>query len=124
MFDLEEYQWKNRVLIIFTDSEDTPPFNAQMRILGEEKDGLLDRDLIIVEVLEKGNSRCGEIQIAAQAAEKLRKQFQVTPGLFQVLLLGKDGGIKLRRGEPVLAKDLFGIIDSMPMRQQEMRRNN
>ncbi|MBS1237635.1 MAG: hypothetical protein H6R37_879, partial [Deltaproteobacteria bacterium] len=30
------------------------------------------------------------------------------------------GGVKLRSSEPVSMKDLFGLIDSMPMRQQEM----
>jgi len=43
---------------------------------------------------------------------------------FQVLLIGKDGGVKLRSSEPVSMKDLFGLIDSMPMRQQEMESKN
>jgi len=28
--------------------------------------------------------------------------------------------VKLRSSEPVSMKDLFGLIDSMPMRRQEM----
>jgi hypothetical protein len=36
------------------------------------------------------------------------------------LLIGKDGGVKLRSSEPVSVKDIFGLIDSMPMRRQEM----
>jgi len=44
----------------------------------------------------------------------------VQAGTFQVLLIGKDGGVKLRSSGPVSMKDLFGLIDSMPMRQQEM----
>lgn len=40
---------------------------------------------------------------------------------FQVLLIGKDGGVKMRSATPVAAEDILSLIDSMPMRQQEMR---
>jgi hypothetical protein len=36
-------------------------------------------------------------------------------------LVGKDGGIKLKRGDQVDLREIFGLIDSMPMRQREMR---
>ncbi|MEM7620524.1 MAG: DUF4174 domain-containing protein [Pseudomonadota bacterium] len=37
------------------------------------------------------------------------------------MLLGKDGGEKLRKARRVTADELFALIDAMPMRQQEMR---
>ena len=40
----------------------------------------------------------------------------------RVVLVGKDGGIKLSSRQAVSAGRLFGLIDSMPMRQDEMRR--
>ncbi len=40
---------------------------------------------------------------------------------FQVLLIGKDGGVKMRSATPVAAERILSLIDSMPMRQQEMR---
>ena len=36
------------------------------------------------------------------------------------MLIGKDGGVKLRQEEPISVADLFALIDSMPMRKQEM----
>lgn len=39
----------------------------------------------------------------------------------QVVLIGKDGGLK-GRSKTLQLKDLFDRIDSMPMRQQEMLR--
>jgi len=122
--DLEAYQWKNRILVVFAESEETGPFKTQKRILKNEEDGVLDRDLIIVEVIENGESRARGVRFPEETAGNLRRQFQVAPGAFQVILIGKDGGEKLRRGEPVSAADLFGIIDAMPMRQQEMRQKN
>ena len=42
---------------------------------------------------------------------------------FEILLVGKDGGVKLRSPAPVSTRDLFALIDAMPMRQREMREN-
>ena len=121
-FDLSAFHWNNRVIVIFAESGESPPFVRQMQILKEVQDGVLERDLVIAEVLESGKGRCGKVDISAAAAESLRNRFQAQAGSFQFILIGKDGGVKLRRDEPVSAKDLFGIIDAMPMRQQEMRR--
>jgi hypothetical protein len=36
------------------------------------------------------------------------------------VLVGKDGTVKLKRQGPTALADIFGLIDSMPMRQREM----
>jgi hypothetical protein len=41
---------------------------------------------------------------------------------FGVYLVGKDGGIKIAQTHVLRTDELFGLIDSMPMRQREMRR--
>jgi len=40
------------------------------------------------------------------------------PG-FRVLLIGKDGGVKLDRRAPVAVDEILSLIDSMPMRRRE-----
>lgn len=40
---------------------------------------------------------------------------------FTLILIGKDGSEKLRSDKPVPTQELFKLIDSMPMRQVEMR---
>lgn len=40
---------------------------------------------------------------------------------FTLVLMGKDGTEKLRSDKPVTTRELFELIDSMPMRQAEMR---
>ena len=40
---------------------------------------------------------------------------------FEVILIGLDGGIKLRQDQTLLKQDLFRIIDAMPMRRNEIR---
>jgi hypothetical protein len=70
--------------------------------------------------VEQGQSRAGNQLLSEKSVQAIRKRFGVKVGTFQVLLIGKDGGVKLRSSGPVSMKDLFGLIDSMPMRQQEM----
>lgn len=41
---------------------------------------------------------------------------------FELLLVGKDGEVKLRRDTPVAVSEIAALIDTMPMRQNEMRR--
>jgi len=43
---------------------------------------------------------------------------------FHAILIGKDGGVKGRWDSPVDMDALFGLIDAMPMRRQEMREMN
>ena len=60
-------------------------------------------------------------QMDPQTAASLRKHFDLTPKAFALILLGKDGGIKLKRNDRVKLDEIFALIDSMPMRKDEMR---
>jgi len=42
--------------------------------------------------------------------------------VFRVRLIGKDGGEKLLSASPVTMPELFALIDTMPMRREEMKR--
>jgi len=41
---------------------------------------------------------------------------------FSVVLIGKDGGEKLRRDSFLSTRELFAFVDAMPMRRAEMER--
>lgn len=61
--------------------------------------------------------------ITPEAARHERPELDVaSDASFGVLLIGKDGHVKLRRGTPVAASEITALIDTMPMRQDEMRR--
>ncbi|WP_202405758.1 MULTISPECIES: DUF4174 domain-containing protein [Halomonadaceae] len=50
----------------------------------------------------------------------VRKTLSAQPDDVSVVLIGKDGGVKQRsRGLDVAG--IFSLIDTMPMRQREMR---
>ncbi len=81
----------------------------QARLLAADRAGAAERDLVVVE------------PVALDQAD-LRRRYGVAPGRFAALLIGRDGGVKLRSGEPMSTRTLFEAIDAMPMRQAEMRR--
>jgi hypothetical protein len=119
--DLGDYLWKNRLLLIFSPSESYTDHRVQKGELEKQMAEVVDRDLIVFEIFVKGESRIGKSPIANPMAESLRSKFDVKPEDFAVLLIGKDGGEKLRSTEHIHVEEIFSLIDAMPMRQSEMR---
>jgi len=120
IIELKQYVWKNRLLLVFAPSEDDARYRGLEEALREHGDAIVERDLLVFRVLENGVSRLGRSTINAQSASLLRDRFSVNPGQFLVVLVGKDGGEKLRRGGEVDITEICSLIDSMPMRQREM----
>ena len=120
-FDLDAYQWKNRIILIFAPSSDSDAYKQQVQEFEGQEDGILDRDLIIFQIFKRGGSHSGNASISEHQANQLRHKFGVKEGKFMIILIGKDGGVKLRSNGPVVAPELFSLIDGMPMRQEEMR---
>ena len=56
----------------------------------------------------------------AEAAD-LRVHYRVTADDFLIVLIGKDGGEKFRSDRPDVLQDMFRLIDTMPIRREEMR---
>lgn len=118
---MERYLWQNRVLILFAPTPDDPAFQNQKEIITNHSDGMMERDLIIVEALYRHYvSLEGEKQPHI-AAEHFYKNYDTPTESFSYILLGKDGEEKKRGTTPVSAEELFNIIDAMPMRQKEIK---
>jgi hypothetical protein len=118
--DLDALRWKNRVLVLSSPSESDASFQSQKQALVSSAQELVERDLMMLGIVEQGESRAGNQLLSEESVRDIRERLGLKTGTFQVVLIGKDGGVKLRSSEPVSMKDLFGLIDSMPMRQQEM----
>ena len=54
----------------------------------------------------------------------MRARYSVEDNQFATVLIGKDGGEKLRRDGLMPTDTLFDTIDAMPMRRDEIRRNS
>ncbi len=60
--------------------------------------------------------------LTPEAARRERPEWRVdAKAEFEVLLVGKDGEVKLRRQTTVAPSEIAALIDPMPMRQEEER---
>ena len=117
---LDAYRWQNRIVVIFADQDTREDLARQYQMMLIESDGMRDRDLIVVTV-ETDLVEIDGVANPTIRADRLRDAFNVPKQGYSTLLVGKDGGVKLRSRQPVTTEDLFALIDGMPMRQREMR---
>lgn len=108
-----------RPLLLFAPSPDDPGLRAQLTRLHDDAPGLSERDVLVIAV-PFHNPAPTDTGLTPADAEAARRRFHIAPNDFTVLLIGKDGGEKLRSGKPVSFNKLRDIIDGMPMRQREM----
>ena len=119
--DLTQFQWKNRLLFLFAPQRSDRFFSNLLNDISVNRYEVEDRDLVVFEILESEPSSINGSSLDVQSAAAARNKFDTPAGRFTVILVGKDGGVKLRRHTEVKLSDIFALIDSMPMRQQEMR---
>ena len=122
--DLTQFQWKNRLLFIFAEDGSHPLFKDLQSQIVSQKAEIDDRDLIVFEVPAHGPARMNNSPLDRKEADSIRTHFDIPSNTFSLVLVGKDGGIKLKREDRVDLSDVFGLIDSMPMRQNEMRQKS
>ncbi|NIQ92127.1 MAG: DUF4174 domain-containing protein [Deltaproteobacteria bacterium] len=118
---LKDYQWKHRLILAFSPSAQHPGHKALEKEIAVQAEEVMDRDLLVFHFLETGEIRLGEISLPTGSGDYFRENFSIRPGRFTVLLIGKDGGVKLRREGGVELDEILSLIDTMPMRQREMR---
>ncbi|MEL6565382.1 MAG: DUF4174 domain-containing protein [Pseudomonadota bacterium] len=105
--DLQQFVWEKRPIVVFADSPNDPNFGLQMEYLQERVADLAERDVIVLTDTDPG------------AAGPLREALR--PRGFMLVLIGKDGGVKLRKPFPWDVRELSRTIDKMPVRQREIR---
>ncbi len=109
--DLEQFQWKNRLLFVFAPESNNPLFESLQREISTRKHEVDDRDLVIFEILDLGMSKMNGTQLDPHTGASLRKRFDISPKTFTLILVGKDGGVKLKREEtPRWITELFSSL--------------
>lgn len=107
---LAQYLWVARPVVIFADSDRDPRVELQLEQFERDRAELEVRDVVVILDTEPGPSRSD--------TTPLRARFR--PHGFNVLLIDKDGQVKMRRPGVVSASDLMRLIDRLPSRQEEM----
>ena len=105
-FELSRYLWKNRIILTFADDEGHPDLIKLKVEMNKNNCEILNRDLLHFHFSNDGKT--GNLTTKNDQS-------------FRILLIGKDGGIKYESNRSVSLIQLFELIDSMPMRQNEMQ---
>ena len=105
--DLSEFLWINRPVIVFADTPADPRFQEQIKTLTEGAEMMIERDVVVLTDTDP------------DTLSPLRKKLR--PRGFQLVLVGKDGSVKLRKPVPWSVREISRSIDKTPMRQREIR---
>ncbi|MGV6839632.1 MAG: DUF4174 domain-containing protein [Planktomarina sp.] len=103
---LADYQWVARPIVVFADSPRDPRFIEQMEYLSQNIPELTERDIVVITDTDPS------------AASALRTDLR--PRGFSMVLIGKDGTVKLRNALPWDIREINRVIDKMPLRQIEI----
>jgi len=119
-FVLAQYQWKNRVLVISASTEDDKNLQRQRDLIGLMPEQFTDNDLVLVTLLDNAISRAGERELTTEEVDAARAALEISPGLFTLKLIGKDGSVKMSDDKAIPMTEIYDLINSMPMRQSEL----
>ena len=107
---LKEYLWKNRVIITFSNSETNSERNLLIQQIEKYQCEYKIRDLVHIDLIQ-----------GTDQYKRISQKFLIPAGTeFKLLLVGKDGEVKLNTKSSDL-KEVFSLIDTMPMRKREMQ---
>lgn len=112
----EDFRWQKRILVSFS------PEGFDAEFLSSHRQAIRERKLLLVhlgsEQLLWSNA---DDPLDVSAFLELRDKVSSTSNW---ALVGLDGGIKSQGGSELPMEEIFRLIDSMPMRQSELRRGN
>ena len=113
--DIKQHKWKERIVIINSDKKNLELAENQLKMFLNEEQKLIDRKVVLYNCVESDCSLYnwkGLIKTITNTSEV--KGFKVT-------LIGLDGGVKYTSNKVENPNIILDLIDSMPMRRQEMK---
>ncbi|TVP47348.1 MAG: DUF4174 domain-containing protein [Mongoliibacter sp.] len=113
---LDDFKWKNRVVIYFPQSPQdwTVPNDSLSKEIDDRK--------IKYFVIEDSVFSNTEVLFTPEYIKKLKNRYAMGSKNSSWVLIGLDGGTKLRKEEGIDWDFIFRTVDAMPMRQSEIRR--
>lgn len=103
-----DFQWKARPIVVFADTPDDPAFVEQMQELSFNSRMLVERDAVIITDSDPGANSVWR--------ERLH------PKGFSLVIMDKDGQVKLRKPLPWDVREISRAINKFPLRRQEIGR--
>ena len=118
--ELGDYLWQRRPLLLFAPTQSDPRLVETVRRIEASRCDFTDRDMVLGVIVTEGSSTLDGQVLDTSQVRKLLSAFRIGVNTFSVVLIGKDGGKKLRvAGVPDLAA-IYAVIEGMPMRSSEI----
>jgi hypothetical protein len=121
--ELGDYRWERRPLLVFAPTDSDPRLVETLGRIEARRCDFVSRDMVLGLVVTEGNSTLDGQAINADESQRLRDRHAIGENAFSVVLIGKDGGEKLRVNEVPDLSVIYAVIDGMPMRGREMNAN-
>ena len=119
--ELGDYRWTHRPLLLFAPTDNDPQLVETLSRIDASRCAFLERDMVIGIVLTEGQSTLAGQPVNPVESQRLSDRYAIGENAFTALLIGKDGGEKLRVDEVPDLSTIYTVIDGMPMRNSEMR---
>jgi len=118
--ELGDYLWERRPLLVFAPTDSDPRLAETLSRIEASQCDFVGRDMVLGLVVTQGNSTLDGQAIDADESRQLANQYAIGDDTFSVLLIGKDGGEKLRVNDVPDLREVYAVIDGMPMRSREL----
>ena len=118
--ELSDYLWQSRPLLLFAPTDNDPRLVETMRRIAASRCDFSDRDMVLGRIVTDATSTLDGNMVDTNQAQRLRSAFGIGANSFSVVLIGKDGGEKLRVNDVPDLRAIYAVIDGMPMRGSEM----
>ena len=118
--ELSDSLWERRPQLVFAPTGIDPRLVETLRRIEATRCDFDSRDMVLGLVVAEGTSTLDGHAIDVDESRRLMNQYAIGDNTFSVLLIGKDGGEKLRVNEVPDLQSIYAVIDGMPMRSREM----
>lgn len=120
----DTFRDKNRLIVISLPT--AASVSKVSAILAQGSAQIEERDLKIIDVSVSATQIPHASRLTAEQTAQWRKELRLDAGEARAvfILIGKDGGEKARQLDALDLTKWFALIDQMPMRRQEMKRQS
>ena len=116
---LQAERWQTRPVVVVVPQEADALLTKVRAALSETsaREAFREREMVLYTVVAGEGRRNDQVLGAAQTAALLKALQLDARGPSTFILVGKDGGVKMREGLAVDLQQVFAEVDRMPMRQ-------
>jgi len=101
-----DFLWSRRPVVVFADTPDDPSFVQQIAAMERDGAALVGRDVVVVTDSDPASGSPWRRDLRPQG--------------FSLVLIDKDGQVKIRRPSPWDVREIGRAIDRLPLRRQEV----